>query len=42
MGADVAWSDLFSNLGIAVASNLVGGLALVTFARSARALGVAR
>jgi len=27
-----------TNLGVAVAGNLVGGLALVTFARSAQAL----
>ena len=30
--------DLFSNLGLAVAGNLAGGLLLVTFARSAQAL----
>jgi formate/nitrite transporter FocA (FNT family) len=38
-GADIGYDQLFSNLGIAVASNLVGGLVLVTFARSAQALG---
>jgi hypothetical protein len=38
-GADVGYDQLFSNLGLAVASNLVGGLVLVTFARSAQALG---
>jgi formate/nitrite transporter FocA (FNT family) len=38
-GADIGYGQLFSNLGIAIASNLVGGLVLVTFARSAQALG---
>ena len=38
-GAPIGYDQLFSNLGIAIASNLVGGLALVTFARSAQALG---
>jgi formate-nitrite transporter family protein len=38
-GAHIGYDQLFSNLGLAVASNLVGGLALVTFARSAQALG---
>jgi formate/nitrite transporter FocA (FNT family) len=38
-GADIGYDQLFSNLGIAIASNLVGGLVLVTFARSAQALG---
>jgi hypothetical protein len=33
--------NLLSNLGIAVVSNLVGGLALVTFARSVQASGTA-
>lgn len=33
----IGWDQLLSNLGIAVAGNLVGGLALVTFARSAQA-----
>jgi formate/nitrite transporter FocA (FNT family) len=37
-GADVGYSDLLANLGIAVAGNLVGGLVLVTFARTAQAL----
>jgi formate/nitrite transporter FocA (FNT family) len=37
-GADVSVSDLFANLGLAVAGNLVGGLLLVTFARSAQAM----
>ena len=41
-GADIGYDQLFSNLGISVAANLVGGLALVTFARSAQALGAAR
>ena len=38
-GAHIGYDQLFSNLGIAIASNLIGGLALVTFARSAQALG---
>jgi formate/nitrite transporter FocA (FNT family) len=37
-GADVSIGDLFSNLGLAIAGNLIGGLLLVTFARSAQAL----
>ena len=36
-GADVGISDVFSSLGLAIAGNLVGGLLLVTFARSAQA-----
>jgi formate/nitrite transporter FocA (FNT family) len=36
-GADAGIGDLFSNLGLAVGGNLVGGLLLVTFARSAQA-----
>jgi formate/nitrite transporter FocA (FNT family) len=36
-GADVSVADLFSNLGLAIGGNLVGGLLLVTFARSAQA-----
>jgi formate/nitrite transporter FocA (FNT family) len=40
-GAPIGYDQLFSNLGIAIASNLVGGLVLVTFARSAQALGAA-
>ena len=39
LGAEIGYDQLFANLGIAVAANLVGGLALVTFARSAQALG---
>jgi formate/nitrite transporter FocA (FNT family) len=35
----ISWDDLFSNLGIAIAGNLVGGLVLVTFARSAQVIG---
>jgi len=35
-GADVGWDELFANLGISIVGNLVGGLALVTFARSAQ------
>ena len=38
----IGWDQLFSNLGLSVASNLVGGLALVTFARSAQAMGASR
>jgi formate/nitrite transporter FocA (FNT family) len=37
-GAHVSIPDLFSNLGLALSGNLVGGLLLVTFARSAQAL----
>jgi formate/nitrite transporter FocA (FNT family) len=37
-GAAVSTGDLFSNLGLAVGGNVVGGLLLVTFARSAQAL----
>ena len=37
-GAGVSTGDLFSNLGLAVGGNLVGGLLLVTFARSTQAL----
>jgi formate-nitrite transporter family protein len=36
--AGVSYGDLFLNLGVSVGGNLVGGLALVTFARSAQAL----
>ncbi len=35
-GAAVDYGDLVLNLGVSVAGNLVGGLALVTFARSAQ------
>ena len=38
-GADVGYGDLFENLGISVAGNLVGGIGLVTFARFAQATG---
>jgi len=38
-GAAVSIGDLFRNLGLAVGGNLVGGLLLVTFARSAQAAG---
>jgi formate-nitrite transporter family protein len=38
-GADIGYDQLFSNLGLAIASNLVGGLVLVTFARTAQAVG---
>jgi formate-nitrite transporter family protein len=37
-GADVSLSDLLGNVGISVAGNLAGGLAFVTFARTAQAL----
>jgi formate/nitrite transporter FocA (FNT family) len=37
-GADVTIGELFGNLGVSVAGNLVGGLLLVTFARSAQAM----
>jgi len=40
-GAAVSVGDLFRNLGLAVGGNLVGGLLLVTFARSAQAVGAA-
>jgi formate-nitrite transporter family protein len=36
-GAAVSVGELFTNLGLAVAGNLIGGLLLVTFARSAQA-----
>jgi formate-nitrite transporter family protein len=41
-GADVDTGQLLSNLGLSVAGNLVGGLLLVTFARSAQAAGAGR
>jgi formate-nitrite transporter family protein len=41
-GADIGWDQLASNLALSVAANVVGGLALVTFARSAQAFGAAR
>jgi formate-nitrite transporter family protein len=37
LGADVGIGELFSNLGLAIGGNLVGGLLLVTFVRSAQA-----
>ena len=37
--ADVGYGTIFGNLGLAVGGNLVGGLVLVTFARTAQALG---
>jgi formate-nitrite transporter family protein len=37
-GADVSYGDLFENLGLSVAGNLVGGLALVTLVRAAQAM----
>lgn len=41
-GGAIGWDDLFANLGIAIAGNLVGGLLLVTFVRSAQVLGSKR
>ena len=41
-GADIGYSQLFANLGLSVASNLIGGLLLVTFARTAQAFGAGR
>jgi formate/nitrite transporter FocA (FNT family) len=38
-GAAVSIGELFANLGIAVAGNFLGGLLLVTFARTAQAFG---
>jgi formate-nitrite transporter family protein len=38
-GGGIGYDQLFSNLGLAVASNLVGGVLLVTFARSAQVFG---
>jgi formate/nitrite transporter FocA (FNT family) len=38
-GGPIGWDNLFANLGIAVAGNLVGGLVLVTFVRSAQVFG---
>ena len=35
----IGWDNLFANLGIAIAGNLVGGLVLVTFVRSAQVFG---
>jgi formate/nitrite transporter FocA (FNT family) len=35
----VSTGELLANVGLAVAGNLVGGLLLVTFARTAQALG---
>jgi formate-nitrite transporter family protein len=37
-GAGIGYDQLFANLGISVAANLVGGLVLVTFVRSAQAV----
>jgi formate-nitrite transporter family protein len=36
-GADVGIGDLFANLGLAVGGNFLGGIVLVTFARTAQA-----
>jgi len=38
-GGPIGWDQVFSNLGIAIAGNLVGGLVLVTFVRSAQVFG---
>jgi formate-nitrite transporter family protein len=40
-GSNVSVGDLFQNLGLAVAGNALGGLLLVTFARSAQVMGSA-
>jgi formate/nitrite transporter FocA (FNT family) len=40
--AGIGWDQLLTNLGIAVASNMIGGLALVTFARSAQVFAASR
>jgi formate/nitrite transporter FocA (FNT family) len=41
-GADIGVDQLFANLGLSIAGNLIGGLLLVTFARSAQAFGASR
>jgi formate/nitrite transporter FocA (FNT family) len=41
-GADVGAADVGTNLAIAVAGNLIGGIGLVTVARFAQALGSSR
>jgi formate/nitrite transporter FocA (FNT family) len=38
-GAPIAWLDVASNLGIAAAGNLLGGLAFVTLTRTGQAIG---
>src|SRR3954454_4655655 len=38
-GGPIGWNELFANLGIAIAGNLVGGLVVVTFVRSAQVFG---
>ena len=38
-GADVDVGDLFANLGISVAGNVIGGIGLVTFVRYVQASG---
>jgi formate/nitrite transporter FocA (FNT family) len=38
-GSTLGWSDLFSNLGVAVAGNLVGGVLFVTLTRFGQAAG---
>jgi formate/nitrite transporter FocA (FNT family) len=42
LGGHVAYHQLFSNLGLAVGGNLVGGLLLVTFVRAVQAVGGSR
>ena len=39
-GGDVGYGQLFGNLGVAVGGNFVGGLLLVTFARTVQAAEV--
>jgi formate/nitrite transporter FocA (FNT family) len=41
-GGDIGWSDLVSNLGIAAAGNLVGGLLFVTLTRFGQAVGASQ
>ena len=39
-GGDISYGQLFANLGLSVAGNLVGGLLLVTFVRTVQAAEV--
>ena len=41
-GAPVGWLDVARNLGIAVAGNMLGGLAFVTLTRTSQAIGSSR
>ena len=41
-GADISFGEIAGNLGVSVVGNLVGGLLLVTFVRSAQAMGSGR